>query len=71
MKLGLFLLVLGLLIAGVGIVGWVYADPDVYFWTGTGLSYDDARVVDALGAGLMVIGGGFIIGGLVRMIVKR
>jgi hypothetical protein len=48
-----------------------YADPNVSFWVGGRLSVEEARIADAAGIGVAVIGGGLTIGGIVRMIVKR
>ncbi len=71
MKLGIFLLILGLIIAGAGAAAWMYADPDASFWIGGYLNIEEARMMDAGGIGAMVIGGGLAIGGIVQMIVKR
>lgn len=69
MKLGIFLLILGLLLAGAGIAAWTYADPNVSFWFGG--SVEEARMLDAAGLGVTVVGGGLAIGGIIRMVVKR
>ncbi len=71
MKLGIFLLVFGLIIAGAGAAAWMYADPDTSLWIGGILNVEEARMVDAGGIGAVVIGGGLAIGGIVRMIVKK
>jgi len=70
MKLGIFMLVIGLLIAGFGVFLW---DP------GSSARYllepynelQDVALYMAIGKVLTVIGGGLSIGGIVRMIVKR
>lgn len=77
MKLGVFLLVFGLLLAGIGIAAWQYAQsavggayregifgspPELYTWP---------LLFGAGGLGLTIFGGGLAVGGIVRMIVKR
>jgi len=71
MKLGIFLLVLGLLIAGGGAAGWIYADPNLSIWYGVRLSAEDAQVVEAGSMGAMVVGGGLAIDGIIRMVLRR
>ncbi len=71
MKLGIFLLIFGLLIAAVGVAAFMYADPNTSFWIGGRLDVEQARLVDAVGMGITVLGGGLAIGGIVRMIVKK
>lgn len=71
MKLGLFLLILGLILAGAGIAGWMYADPNLAFWGGGPFNVDEAQMANAAGCGLAVAGGGLAIGGIVRMMVKK
>jgi len=71
MKLGIFLLIFGLVLAGVGVASWMYADPEVSFWLGGRFSVEEARMIDAGGIGVTIIGGGLALGGVIRMIVKR
>lgn len=71
MKLGIFMLVFGLILAGVGVAVFTYADPNASFWLGGHLSVEEARIADAVGIGVAIIGGGLAVGGIVRMIVKR
>lgn len=71
MKLGIFMLVFGLILAGVGIGVFTYADPNASFWVGGRLSVEEARIADAAGIGVAIIGGGLALGGIVRMILKR
>ncbi len=71
MKLGIFLLIFGLILAGGGVAVWMYADPETSFWFGGYLSINEARMYDAGGMGVAVAGGLMVIGGIVRMIVKK
>ena len=71
MKLGLFLLVFGLLLAGGGASVWIYADVNAAIWGVGNLSPNKAQLADAGGFGLLIFGGGLSIGGIVRMVVKR
>ena len=71
MKLGIFMLVFGLILAGIGVAVWVYADPTSSFLFGGRLNVDQAQIADAAGIGGAVVGGGLAIGGIVRMILKR
>jgi hypothetical protein len=71
MKLGIFMLIIGLILAGVGVAVFTYADPNTSFLIGGYLNVEQARLADAAGIGVAVIGGGLAIGGIVRMIVKR
>ena len=70
MKLGISMLVIGLLLAGFGIFLWNFAGSAGPFssWFST---YEDASMARAIGMGVTVFGGGLSIGGIVRMIVKR
>jgi len=72
MKLGIFLLVFGLLIAAVGVSAWQYVEPAML--EAIIGEYSDADLlvlIRAGGIGLTVFGGGLALGGIVRMIVKR
>jgi len=71
MKLGIFLLIFGMILAGAGVAMWMYADPNVSFWLGGHFSVDEARMLEAGGIGAAILGGGLAAGGIVRMIVKR
>jgi len=64
MKLGIFLLIFGLIIATIGILAGPGVESFVY--QETSLDYSDVPML----AGL-VLGGGMAIGGIIRMIVKR
>ena len=66
MKLGIFLLILGLLIAGAGAYAWQYYSP-----TFLGYREYEAQQFFSLGMASMILGGGLAIGGIIRMIVKR
>jgi hypothetical protein len=66
MKLGIFLLILGLLIAGAGAYTWQYYGP-----TFLGYRTQEAQQFFSMGIGGMILGGGLAIGGIIRMIVKR
>lgn len=66
MKLGIFLLIIGLLIAGAGVCAWQYYNP-----TFLGYRTQEAQQYYAAGIGGIVIGGGLVIGGIIRMILKR
>lgn len=66
MKLGIFLLILGLLIAGAGVYFWQYYNP-----TFLGYRSQEAQQYFSMGMGGIVVGGGLAIGGIVRMVVKR
>jgi len=66
MKLGIVLLILGLIIAGVGIYFWQYNNP-----TFLGYRSDEAQQYFSMGIGGMVVGGILAIVGIVMMIVKR
>ena len=66
MKLGIFMLVFGLVIAGAGIAAWQYYNPSFF-------GYREREAQQLVSAGLagMVVGGGLAIGGIIRMILKR
>jgi hypothetical protein len=66
MKLGTILLILGLIIAGVGIYFWQYYSP-----TFLGYRSHEAQQYFSIGLGGMVVGGVLAIVGIVMMIVKR
>jgi len=76
MKLGIFFLVFGLLIAAVGVFAWQCAAPSIWEATlgelfGFHEEYEGALMLRAGGMALTVFGGGLALGGIVRMIVKR
>ena len=56
MKLALFFLIFGLIMGALGSGLWQYGDDEVMM--GAGL-------------GMLVLGGGFFLIGLIRMIIKR
>jgi len=66
MKTGIFLLIVGLLIAAGGVYVWQYYSP-----TFLGYRTQEAQQYVSAGLGGMVVGGGLAIGGIIRMIVKR
>ena len=45
MKLGIFLLILGVLMAGAGVAAWVYADPDTALFGLQRLNIDEAQIL--------------------------
>ena len=53
MRLGVYLLILGLLITGFGICAWQFYSPC------------------SIGIAGMVVGGGLVVGGIIRMVKKR
>lgn len=63
MKLGIIMLVVGLLLAGFGVYLWnlAGAGPVASNWFST----------EAIGIGVTVFGGGLSIGGIVKMVVKK
>jgi len=66
MKLGIFMLVFGLIIAGAGIAAWQYYNPNIF-----GFREREAQQLVSIGLAGMVVGGGLAIGGIIRMIIKR
>ena len=72
MKLGISMLIVGLLIAGLGIAAWNYGSG-VTWWSAlwSGKDLEEAAMLSSIGMGMMVFGGGLSIGGIVRMVVKR
>lgn len=66
MKLGIFLLILGLLIAGAGVYFWQYYSPTFLGYRG-----QEAQQFFSMGMGGMIVGGGLAIGGIIRMIVSK
>ena len=66
MKLGISLLILGLLIAAGGVYLWQYYSP-----TFLGYRTQEAQQYVSAGLGCIVVGGGLSIGGIIRMVVKR
>ena len=66
MKLGIFLLILGLLIAAGGVYLWQYYSPTLL-----GYRPQEAQQYVSAGLGGIVLGGGLAIGGIIRMILKR
>jgi hypothetical protein len=79
MKLGLFLLVIGLVIAGMGVALWQYGESranlilllqDMFLEPNFPFSYARAQMMKAIGIGLLVPGGGLILGGFVTILKK-
>lgn len=68
MKLGISMLILGLLLASCGVFIWLcptfVCTPGCY-------TSNDAAMWKSLGGALVVFGGGLTLGGLVRMILRR
>ena len=71
MKLGISMLVVGLLLAGFGFFLWNFAGAQGPFTSGWFSSYEDQSLAKAIGMGLTVFGGGLSIGGIVRMVIKK
>ena len=76
MKLGIFLLIFGLILAGVGVAAWQYAESAMWEAEigeifGYHQQYEKALLIRSGGLGIAVFGGGLAIGGIVRMIVTR
>lgn len=76
MKLGIFLLLFGLILAAIGVFTWQYAESSMWEailgeFFGYHEQYEQALIARAGGMALTVLGGGLALGGLVRMIVKR
>lgn len=70
MKLGISMLIIGLLFAGFGVFLW---DPgsSARYWLEPYSELQDIALYMSIGKGLTVFGGGLAIGGIVRMAVKR
>ena len=70
MKLGISMLVIGLIFAGFGVFLW---DPgsSARYWLEPYSELQDIALYMSIGKGLTVFGGGLTIGGIVRMVVKR
>ena len=66
MKFGIFMLVLGLIIAAAGAFLWQSYSP-----TFLGYRDGDNQMYYAAGIAAMVLGGGLALGGIIRMILKR
>ncbi len=75
MKVGFTIFITGIIIAAIGVVFWQYGNSysqSLYDLIESGnTKLDIARVAEASGLGIIVLGGGLAIGGLVRMILKR
>jgi len=69
MKLGIAMLVTGLIFAGFGV--FLGSCPGSYIWFQKCISYEYLGITLAVGKGMTVFGGGLSLGGLVRMTVKR
>jgi hypothetical protein len=70
MKLGIAMLIIGLLFAGFGVFLW---DPgnSMRYLVEPSNELQQLAFYASIGKGLTVFGGGLTIGGIVRMIVKR
>ena len=75
MKLGIFLLIIGLILAGAGIASWQYGTDLQSTLLGIprhgSSDYQLGEMAAAAGLGVAVLGGGLALGGIIRMIVKR
>jgi len=69
MKLGIFLLIFGFLLLGIGVAAWQYGAD--LLSTLAPYESEFAQTPTAAGLAVAVLGTGLIIGGIVRMIVKR
>lgn len=71
MKLGIAMLVIGLIFAGFGFFLWNFAGSAGPLTSQWFTSYEAAAMAKAIGMGVTVFGGGLAIGGIVRMIITR
>lgn len=71
MKIGILMLVLGLILLGVGAALYIYANPVVETYNDVPFLLNSVRLVNAVGTGTVVIGGGLTLGGILRMILKK
>jgi hypothetical protein len=76
MKLGIFLLIFGLLLAAIGVFAWQYTQPSMWeAILGDLFGYHEQSqwilIIRAAGLALTVFGGGLALGGIVRMILRR
>ncbi len=73
MKLGISLLVIGLIFAAVGAALLIGASPNTagLFFNSPNERSAAVDIAKAAGIGLAVFGGGLTIGGIVRMILKK
>ena len=67
MKTGIIMLIIGLIIAGVGVTAWLFSDS----YLSTSPDDETIMLLQAGGLGAAIIGGGLGLGGIIRMIVKR
>ena len=71
MKLGTAMLVIGLIVAAGGVFIWQLASKGGLAGSSVWSLPQDVAMVEAIGMGLTVLGGGLAIGGIVRMVLKR
>ena len=69
MKMGIFLLIFGFFLLGIGVAAWQYGAD--LLSTLMPNSPEFAQIPIAAGLAVAALGTGLIIGGIVRMIVKR
>ena len=70
MKLGIFLLIFGFLLLGIGVAAWQYG-AELIPTAGLEYQHELEQIPTAAGLAVAFLGTGLIIGGIVRMIVKR
>ncbi len=73
MRSGQLLLIVGLILAGIGVAGWVFVTPYMVYYQGERLIDEVAfyNYMNACAIGVTVIGGGLTVGGLIKMILGR
>jgi len=75
MKLGIFLLIFGLILTGAGVAVWQYGADLQSTVLGMprygAYQYEQGGMLAAGGLGALALGGGMAIGGIIRMILKR
>jgi hypothetical protein len=69
-RLGVCLLVLGVILAVVGAAAWSLVELDLALWSGQ-RAWENPKVMQAAGMGCAVLGAGLVLVGVVRMISKR
>lgn len=67
MKTGIIMLIIGLIVAGAGVTAWLFSDS----YLSASPNDETIMLLQAVGLGGTIIGGGLGLGGIIRMIVKR